>query len=217
MDPKSTVIMDGAIWIADAAIAAITKRGDPVPEGFAGVVPLETGGTVFPGLIELHNHLAYNALPLWNVPQKYTNRDQWGNTPISPARHRADEDDRRGDRTASGARPLRRVQGARRRRDDHAGHRAVQRARRPALLQGNRPQRRGDRGQAAARGRQPHRRRRREGPAGVPGRDREEDVLPPAPQRGHRRRRPQALRGAPALREASGRSRRRSPASTASR
>lgn len=82
MDPKSTVIMDGTIWIADAAIAAITKRGDPVPDGFAGVVPVETEGTVLPGLIELHNHLAYNALPLWNVPQTYTNRDQWGNTPI---------------------------------------------------------------------------------------------------------------------------------------
>ena len=81
MDPNSTVVMDGAIWIADAAIAAITKRGDPAPEGFGGVVPLETGGTVLPGLIELHNHLAYNALPLWNVPQTYTNRDQWGNTP----------------------------------------------------------------------------------------------------------------------------------------
>jgi hypothetical protein len=82
MDPNSTVVMDGAVWIADAAIAAITKRGDPVPEAFDGVVPLETGGTVLPGLIELHNHLAYNALPLWNVPRKYTNRDQWGNTPI---------------------------------------------------------------------------------------------------------------------------------------
>jgi 5-methylthioadenosine/S-adenosylhomocysteine deaminase len=65
-----------------AGIAAITKRGDLVPDGFAGVVPLETGGTVLPGLIELHNHLAYNALPLWNLPQAYTNRDQWGNTPI---------------------------------------------------------------------------------------------------------------------------------------
>ena len=81
MDPKSTVVMDGAIWIADAAIAAITKRGDPTPEGFDGVVPLETGGTVFPGLIELHNHIAYNALPLWNVPEHYTNRNQWGNAP----------------------------------------------------------------------------------------------------------------------------------------
>ena len=68
MDAHSTVVMDGAMWIADAAIAAITKRGDPAPDGFDGVVPLETGGTVFPGLIELHNHLAYNALPLWQVP-----------------------------------------------------------------------------------------------------------------------------------------------------
>jgi 5-methylthioadenosine/S-adenosylhomocysteine deaminase len=82
MDPKSTVIMDGAIWIGDAAIAAITRRGDPAPDGFAGVVPVQTGGTVFPGLIDLHNHVAYNALPLWNVPRTYTNRDQWGNTPI---------------------------------------------------------------------------------------------------------------------------------------
>ena len=81
MDPKSTIVMDGAIWIADAAIAAITKRGDPTPDGFGGVVPLETGGTVFPGLIELHNHVAYNALPLWNVPKRYTNRNQWGNAP----------------------------------------------------------------------------------------------------------------------------------------
>ncbi|HUA71819.1 MAG TPA: amidohydrolase family protein [Solirubrobacteraceae bacterium] len=82
MDQKSTVVMDGAIWIADAAIAAITQAGDAVPEGFDGIVPVPTGGTVLPGLIELHNHLAYNLLPLWNVPQRYTNRDQWGNAPV---------------------------------------------------------------------------------------------------------------------------------------
>jgi 5-methylthioadenosine/S-adenosylhomocysteine deaminase len=81
MDPRSTVIPDGAIWIAGATIAAVTRRAEPAPEGFGDIVPLETGGTVFPGLIELHNHLAYNVLPLWNVPQTYTNRDQWGNTP----------------------------------------------------------------------------------------------------------------------------------------
>lgn len=80
MDASSTVVMDGAIWIADAAIAAITKRGDPAPPGFDGVTALETGGTVLPGLIELHNHVAYNVLPLWHVPQKYTNRNTWGNS-----------------------------------------------------------------------------------------------------------------------------------------
>jgi len=80
MDPRSSVVADGAVWVKDAGIAAITKRGDPTPDGFDNVVPLETGGTIFPGLIELHNHVAYNALPLWQVPQKYTNRDTWGNS-----------------------------------------------------------------------------------------------------------------------------------------
>jgi 5-methylthioadenosine/S-adenosylhomocysteine deaminase len=80
MDPASTVVADGAVWIKDAAIAAITSRGDATPAGFDGVVPVETRGTIFPGLIELHNHTAYNALPLWQVPKNYTNRDTWGNS-----------------------------------------------------------------------------------------------------------------------------------------
>jgi cytosine/adenosine deaminase-related metal-dependent hydrolase len=80
MDANSTVVPEGVVWIADAAIAAITQHGDPAPSGFEGVAPLETGGTIFPGLIELHNHVAYNLLPLWQVPQPYTNRDTWGNS-----------------------------------------------------------------------------------------------------------------------------------------
>jgi imidazolonepropionase-like amidohydrolase len=80
MDARSTVVSDGIVWIADAAIAAITQNGDPSPAGFDGVTPVATGGTVLPGLIELHNHIAYNVLPLWHVPQRYTNRDTWGNS-----------------------------------------------------------------------------------------------------------------------------------------
>ena len=42
---------------------------------------IKTGGTIYPGLIELHNHLSYNILPLWNVPKTFSNRDQWGKVP----------------------------------------------------------------------------------------------------------------------------------------
>lgn len=80
MDPKQPPVVDGVAWIAEGKIAAITRRGEPPPAGFEGVHELETGGTVFPGLIELHNHVAYNLLPLWQVPQRYTNRDTWGNS-----------------------------------------------------------------------------------------------------------------------------------------
>jgi len=80
MDAQSTVVNDGVVWIADAAIAAITKSGDATPAGFEGITPVPTRGTVFPGLIELHNHNVYNVLPIWQVPQRYTNRDTWGNS-----------------------------------------------------------------------------------------------------------------------------------------
>jgi len=80
MDANATVIPDGTIWVKDAAIAAITTRADAAPAGFEGVTPIETRGTIFPGLIELHNHTAYNALPLWHVPERYENRDTWGNS-----------------------------------------------------------------------------------------------------------------------------------------
>ena len=57
-------------------------RAQPAPAGFDGVAPVETGGTIFPGLIELHNHLSYNALPLWSpVPKLFQHRGQWPDHP----------------------------------------------------------------------------------------------------------------------------------------
>jgi 5-methylthioadenosine/S-adenosylhomocysteine deaminase len=77
MTSPSQVLTKHTLYIAEGVIKAIRAAGDPPPEGFAGIEALDTGGLVFPGLIELHNHLAYNALPLWAVPKKFANRDQW--------------------------------------------------------------------------------------------------------------------------------------------
>lgn len=78
MGSAADVRESATVWIANSRIQAITAPGDPVPVGFAGVKPLATKGTIYPGLIDLHNHLPYNVLPLWQVPKRYTNRDQWG-------------------------------------------------------------------------------------------------------------------------------------------
>ena len=75
------VTRDGCLYIDKGTIVAIRQATDPAPAGFENVSVLNTRGTVFPGLIELHNHLAYNALRLWQVPKKYTNRDQWSGIP----------------------------------------------------------------------------------------------------------------------------------------
>lgn len=81
MASPSQVLPDRTLYIRDGVIRAIRESGAPAPEGFGNVIPLKTGGLIFPGLIELHNHLAYNVLPLWAVPKKFTNRDQWSGLP----------------------------------------------------------------------------------------------------------------------------------------
>lgn len=77
MDAKGTVHTRGAICIEADRIAAVVANPAHVPDAFTGIAAVETRGTIFPGLIELHNHLSYNFLPLWSVPKLYTNRNQW--------------------------------------------------------------------------------------------------------------------------------------------
>src|SRR5678815_4444616 len=82
MDNKRTVIDKGVLYISESKIVAVQKSSDKAPPGFAGVEIVDTGGTIYPGLTELHNHLSYNILPLWDTLKKYTNRNQWGGTDV---------------------------------------------------------------------------------------------------------------------------------------
>jgi hypothetical protein len=77
MDAAGTVIPDGVVYVSGADIAAVMSAAEPPPAGFEPVEVLRTGGTIYPGLIELHNHLSYNCLRLWGVPRAFTNRGQW--------------------------------------------------------------------------------------------------------------------------------------------
>jgi 5-methylthioadenosine/S-adenosylhomocysteine deaminase len=82
MDDAFTVCQDGIVYIDRGSVTAVQERAQPAPEDFAGVQVVETGGTIFPGLIELHNHLSYNALPMWSpVPRRFGNRGQWPGHP----------------------------------------------------------------------------------------------------------------------------------------
>jgi cytosine/adenosine deaminase-related metal-dependent hydrolase len=78
MDATAQVIEDGTVYIRDGTIVEVATADAPPPLDFVDVPVVATGGTIYPGLIELHNHLSYDALPLWAVPQQYTDRDQWG-------------------------------------------------------------------------------------------------------------------------------------------
>lgn len=77
MDEGFTELERGVVYIAAGEIASVVPTDAPPPQGFEEAAIVNTGGTIFPGLIELHNHLTYDALPLWNVPQRFENRDRW--------------------------------------------------------------------------------------------------------------------------------------------
>ena len=80
MDASFSVLDRGTVYVDGGHIAAVSPMGAP-PPGFEGVPVVATGGTIYPGLIDLHNHLSYDALTLWDVPERYTNREQWGRVP----------------------------------------------------------------------------------------------------------------------------------------
>lgn len=78
MDDAFRVHADAIVYCQRGAIVAVQDRRQPAPTGFAGVAVVETGGTIYPGLIDLHNHLSYNALQLWSpVPKRFEHRGQW--------------------------------------------------------------------------------------------------------------------------------------------
>lgn len=87
LDARDTVLDDGVLYVSGRHIDAVSPSDAPPPPGFEQTTPVVTGGTVFPGLIELHNHLPYDVLPLWAAPKRYGNRSQWGG-PGNPAYHR---------------------------------------------------------------------------------------------------------------------------------
>lgn len=85
-DSGSTVLDDAVVYVQGAGIAAVQPASAAPPAGMESAPVVATGGTIFPGLIELHNHLPYDVLALWQVPKQYGDRDQWSG-PSTPDYH----------------------------------------------------------------------------------------------------------------------------------
>ena len=68
-----TVIRDGRVVVEKGRIAAV-GHDVPVP---AGSVVVRTNDLIYPGLIDLHNHVPWNVFPVWTPPQFYDNRYEW--------------------------------------------------------------------------------------------------------------------------------------------
>lgn len=64
----------GYVVVKDERIVSVVDTAAEVP---AGTQIIETDAIISPGFIDLHNHVAYDFLPLWNSGKKWQNRYQW--------------------------------------------------------------------------------------------------------------------------------------------
>ena len=92
MESENSVMNQGNVLIRDGMIEAVWSSSSSIPinADLTNADVIETNGTIYPGLIDLHNHVHYNHIPLWDFnvhlseSQRsdeggYTNRYQWGN------------------------------------------------------------------------------------------------------------------------------------------
>jgi len=79
-------VFAGRVFIDDGGnIEHVGKGNAPTPAGFAAAPVIDVGDNfVVPGLIDLHNHIGYNTLPLWAEPTRktpYAHHDSWPGAP----------------------------------------------------------------------------------------------------------------------------------------
>ena len=78
----SGVLEGGEVLIVDEFIVCAAADCSGEPEASDATV-VDTRGVISPGLIDAHNHLAYNFLPEWVPPEGvlYNNRYEWADEP----------------------------------------------------------------------------------------------------------------------------------------
>lgn len=77
VSPKA-VLPQGEVLIVGDRIACVAESCFGTP-GYDGATVLRTAGTIYPGLVDAHNHTQYNYLPPWRPepPRLFDNRGQW--------------------------------------------------------------------------------------------------------------------------------------------
>lgn len=72
----------GEVLVKDGAIACAQADCSGIAAASTATI-IDTHGVISPGLIDSHNHVAYNFLPEWvpNPPKLFNNRYEWANDP----------------------------------------------------------------------------------------------------------------------------------------
>jgi len=78
-DRARPIVDPGVVCIGDdGRLGAVLDASDPLPAAFAAAPVVDTHSFIYPGLIDLHSHVQYNTLPLWEADSvPYLHHDRW--------------------------------------------------------------------------------------------------------------------------------------------
>jgi cytosine/adenosine deaminase-related metal-dependent hydrolase len=74
------VVANGVLVVDGEKIAEIRTRAQGYPAGVTAIA--DSGGIIFPGLLDGHGHVEYNHIPIADLGKRYQDRDQWPNAAL---------------------------------------------------------------------------------------------------------------------------------------
>lgn len=69
------VIADGQVTVSGSTIGSVGAAGPQTP-----AQAIDVDGVIFPGLIDLHDHITWNLFPRWKPARLFANRYEWQDT-----------------------------------------------------------------------------------------------------------------------------------------
>ncbi|MEJ2211474.1 MAG: amidohydrolase, partial [Anaerolineae bacterium] len=75
------VLERGVVYVRGRDIVAVQEAGAAPPAGFRDAPLVHSGGTLYPGLIDLCRRPAYSILPLPPLARRFEDRDRWERDP----------------------------------------------------------------------------------------------------------------------------------------
>ena len=75
--PQADQVFPGSLYVQGNRILALVPEGEPLPEEAAGATILDTGALIFPGLMNIHDHITFNTTPAWAVPALMQDVSDW--------------------------------------------------------------------------------------------------------------------------------------------
>jgi hypothetical protein len=75
--PEAAQVFAGKLYVQGNRILEVLHAADPLPADANGAISLDTGALIFPGLMNIHDHIVFNSIPAWNVPALMQDVSDW--------------------------------------------------------------------------------------------------------------------------------------------